>query len=108
MHRDENLPWRVPNLGNGLWKPMWNARIRTLWPMGCPLTSSSIYKGKPVPIELSIATIPSDGSDPQVMGITVNHAGLTSTPHEMRSTNINVFVSYTPRYPSPWNTYPFA
>ncbi|GFW87058.1 hypothetical protein TNCV_1922841 [Trichonephila clavipes] len=35
---------------------------------------------KPVPIELSIATIPSDGSDPQV--ITVNHSGLTSTPHE--------------------------
>ncbi|GFY06427.1 hypothetical protein TNCV_3652141 [Trichonephila clavipes] len=103
MHRDENLPWRVPNHGNGLWKPMWNARIRTLWPMGCPLTSSSIYKascpsfshkapcnpfillmptspGKPVPIELSIATIPSDGSDPQV--ITGNHAGLTSTPRE--------------------------
>ncbi|GFX47948.1 hypothetical protein TNCV_4793271 [Trichonephila clavipes] len=23
---------------------MWNARIRTLWPMGCPLTSSSIWK----------------------------------------------------------------
>ncbi|GFW38798.1 hypothetical protein TNCV_3881651 [Trichonephila clavipes] len=45
------------------------------------------HQGKPVPIELSIATIPSDGSDPQVMGITVNHAGLTSTPHEMRSNN---------------------
>ncbi|GFU54855.1 hypothetical protein TNCV_4939811 [Trichonephila clavipes] len=43
------------------------------------------HQGKPVPIELSIAMIPSDGSDPQVMGITVNHAGLTSTPHEMRS-----------------------
>ncbi|GFV06465.1 hypothetical protein TNCV_2947881 [Trichonephila clavipes] len=28
------------------------------------------HQGKPVPIELSIATIPSDGSDPQVMGIT--------------------------------------
>ncbi|GFX45702.1 hypothetical protein TNCV_1422861 [Trichonephila clavipes] len=84
---------------------MWNARIRTLWSLGCPLTSrsSSIYKascpflsvyfahanvfhhqGKPVPIELSIATIPSDGSEPQVMGITVNHTGLTSTPHEIR------------------------
>ncbi|GFS51595.1 hypothetical protein TNCV_550051 [Trichonephila clavipes] len=34
---------------------------------------------------LSIATIPSEGSDPQVMGITVNHAGLTSTPRELRS-----------------------
>ncbi|GFV47665.1 hypothetical protein TNCV_1708611 [Trichonephila clavipes] len=44
-------------------------------------------KGKPVPIELSIVTIPSDGSDPQVMGITVNHAGLTSTPHVLQSTS---------------------
>ncbi|GFX71826.1 hypothetical protein TNCV_2010631 [Trichonephila clavipes] len=33
-----------PNLGNGLWKNMWNARIRKLWSMGCPLPSSSIYK----------------------------------------------------------------
>ncbi|GFX86584.1 integrase catalytic domain-containing protein [Trichonephila clavipes] len=29
--------------------------------------------------------IPSDGCDPQVMGITVNHAGLTSMPNELRS-----------------------
>ncbi|GFX02361.1 hypothetical protein TNCV_2285281 [Trichonephila clavipes] len=43
------------------------------------------HQGKPVPIELSIATIPSDGSDPQVMDITVNHTGLSSTPHELRS-----------------------
>ncbi|GFV56142.1 hypothetical protein TNCV_1489191 [Trichonephila clavipes] len=42
-------------------------------------------QGKPVPIELSIATIPSDSSDPKVMGITVNHACLTSTPKELRS-----------------------
>ncbi|GFW97549.1 hypothetical protein TNCV_880461 [Trichonephila clavipes] len=98
---------------------MWNAHIRTIWSMICPLTSSSIYtascpsfsdktpcnpffcsrhQGKP--IELFIATIPNDGSDPQV--ITVNHAGLTSTPHEMRSTNMNVW--FTPRYPSPLPT----
>ncbi|GFV93217.1 hypothetical protein TNCV_2911681, partial [Trichonephila clavipes] len=43
------------------------------------------HESKPVPIELSIARIPINGSDPQVMGIMVNHAGLTSTPHEMRS-----------------------
>ncbi|GFT70816.1 hypothetical protein TNCV_4163071 [Trichonephila clavipes] len=43
------------------------------------------HHGQPVPIELSIATIPSDGSDLQVMGITVNHAGLTTTLHELRS-----------------------
>ncbi|GFW61537.1 hypothetical protein TNCV_347851 [Trichonephila clavipes] len=43
------------------------------------------HQGKPVPIEPSIATIRSGGSDPQVMGMTVNHTGLTSTPHKMRS-----------------------
>ncbi|GFV17374.1 hypothetical protein TNCV_4625911, partial [Trichonephila clavipes] len=34
-------------------------------------------EGKPVPIELSIATIPRDGSDPEIMCITVNPAGQT-------------------------------
>ncbi|GFY32661.1 hypothetical protein TNCV_674161 [Trichonephila clavipes] len=43
------------------------------------------HQGKPVPIELAIAPIPSDGSDHQVMGVTVNHAGLASTPHELLS-----------------------
>ncbi|GFX84896.1 hypothetical protein TNCV_4997281 [Trichonephila clavipes] len=43
------------------------------------------HQEKPVPIELSNATISSDGSDRQLMGITVNHAGFTSTPHELRS-----------------------
>ncbi|GFX56594.1 hypothetical protein TNCV_5035131 [Trichonephila clavipes] len=38
------------------------------------------HEGKPVPIELSIATIPRDGSDPEVMCITVDHAGQTSSP----------------------------
>ncbi|GFU72501.1 hypothetical protein TNCV_4802591 [Trichonephila clavipes] len=38
------------------------------------------HDGKPVPIELSIAAIPRDGSDPEVICITVNHAGLTSSP----------------------------
>ncbi|GFU00048.1 hypothetical protein TNCV_2345921 [Trichonephila clavipes] len=33
------------------------------------------HKGKPEPIELSIATIPRDGSDPEIMCITMNHAG---------------------------------
>ncbi|GFW67807.1 hypothetical protein TNCV_3871381 [Trichonephila clavipes] len=33
--------WCVPNLGNGLWKNMWNACNRKLWPMGCHLTSRS-------------------------------------------------------------------
>ncbi|GFV68581.1 uncharacterized protein TNCV_977981 [Trichonephila clavipes] len=43
------------------------------------------HEGKPVPIELSIATIPRDGSDPEVMCITVNHAGQTSKPKDFRS-----------------------
>ncbi|GFT22723.1 hypothetical protein TNCV_4388811 [Trichonephila clavipes] len=33
------------------------------------------HDGKPVPNELSIATIPRDGSDPEIMCITVNHDG---------------------------------
>ncbi|GFX70765.1 hypothetical protein TNCV_1337271 [Trichonephila clavipes] len=45
-----------------------------------------LYEGKPVPIQFStIATIPSDDSDPKVMCIRVNDAGLTSTPKELRS-----------------------
>ncbi|GFV70261.1 uncharacterized protein TNCV_2513601 [Trichonephila clavipes] len=43
------------------------------------------HQGKPLPIELIIATILSDGTDPKVRGITGNHAGLTSTPKELRS-----------------------
>ncbi|GFX14053.1 hypothetical protein TNCV_612581 [Trichonephila clavipes] len=43
------------------------------------------HKGKPLPLELFIATISSDDSNPKVMCITVNHAGLTSTPKELRS-----------------------
>ncbi|GFS68900.1 hypothetical protein TNCV_4569511 [Trichonephila clavipes] len=43
------------------------------------------HDGKPVSIELSIATIPSDGSDPEVICITVNHAGLSSKPKDFRS-----------------------
>ncbi|GFT63121.1 hypothetical protein TNCV_1801851 [Trichonephila clavipes] len=43
------------------------------------------HDGKPVPIELSIATIPKDGSDPEVICITVNHAGQTSKTKDFRS-----------------------
>ncbi|GFU03493.1 hypothetical protein TNCV_2257201 [Trichonephila clavipes] len=43
------------------------------------------HEDKPVPIELSIATIPRDGSDPEVMSITVNHAGQTSKSKYFRS-----------------------
>ncbi|GFT06247.1 hypothetical protein TNCV_800561 [Trichonephila clavipes] len=43
------------------------------------------HDGKPVPIELSIATIPRDGSDPEIICITVNHAGQTYKPKDFRS-----------------------
>ncbi|GFX32344.1 hypothetical protein TNCV_4411121 [Trichonephila clavipes] len=43
------------------------------------------HEGKPVPIELSIATIPRDSSDPEIMCITVNHAGQPSKPKDVRS-----------------------
>ncbi|GFU36431.1 hypothetical protein TNCV_3100051 [Trichonephila clavipes] len=43
------------------------------------------HEGKPVPIELSIATIPRDGSHPEIMCITVNHAGQTSKSKDFRS-----------------------
>ncbi|GFT61426.1 hypothetical protein TNCV_4371161 [Trichonephila clavipes] len=43
------------------------------------------HDGKPVPIELSIATIPRDCSDPEIICITVNHAGQTSKPKDFRS-----------------------
>ncbi|GFW61654.1 hypothetical protein TNCV_3705891 [Trichonephila clavipes] len=88
MHRDENLPWRV--VCPQPWKRALETHVERSHQNA--LTYGMPSDGKPVPIELSIATIPSDGSDPQVMGITVNHAGLTSTPDEMRSTNMNVFV----------------
>ncbi|GFT44900.1 hypothetical protein TNCV_463141 [Trichonephila clavipes] len=43
------------------------------------------HGGKPVPIELSIATIPRDGSDIKILCITVNHAGQTSKRKDFRS-----------------------
>ncbi|GFW54267.1 hypothetical protein TNCV_1560451 [Trichonephila clavipes] len=43
------------------------------------------HEGKPVPIKLSIATIPRDGSDLEVMCIILNQAGQTSKPKDVRS-----------------------
>ncbi|GFU24955.1 hypothetical protein TNCV_340001 [Trichonephila clavipes] len=42
------------------------------------------HDGKPMSIELSIATIARDDSDTEVFCITVNHAGLTSKPKDFR------------------------
>ncbi|GFX65829.1 hypothetical protein TNCV_2043621 [Trichonephila clavipes] len=43
------------------------------------------HDGKPVPIELSIATILRDSSYPEVICITVNHAGQISKAKDFRS-----------------------
>ncbi|GFU33776.1 hypothetical protein TNCV_7691 [Trichonephila clavipes] len=43
------------------------------------------HDGKPVPIKLTFATIPRDGSDPEIMCITVNPAGQTSKSKDFRS-----------------------
>ncbi|GFS80376.1 hypothetical protein TNCV_3448091 [Trichonephila clavipes] len=43
------------------------------------------HDGKRVPIELFIATIPRYGSDPEVMCITMNHAGKTTKSKDFRS-----------------------
>ncbi|GFU01262.1 hypothetical protein TNCV_5124151 [Trichonephila clavipes] len=69
-------------------------------------------ESNPVPIELSIATIPRDGSDLEIMCITVNHAGKLPSPKIFDPTakRMPVFVWYTTRNPRvcPWNTCPFA
>ncbi|GFX73092.1 uncharacterized protein TNCV_1704941 [Trichonephila clavipes] len=55
MHRDDNVPWRM--VGFQPWKRALentcSARMKRIWPMGCPLTSrsSSIYKESNPPLE---------------------------------------------------------
>ncbi|GFW05378.1 hypothetical protein TNCV_3358971 [Trichonephila clavipes] len=44
-----------------------------------------IYNGgQPVPIELSIASIPEDGKDPEVICITVDHSDLITASKDSR------------------------
>ncbi|GFT77938.1 uncharacterized protein TNCV_788621 [Trichonephila clavipes] len=43
------------------------------------------HDGKPVPIELSIATIPRDGKDPEVICLTVDHLNLLTTAKDSRA-----------------------
>ncbi|GFS94995.1 uncharacterized protein TNCV_4202361 [Trichonephila clavipes] len=42
------------------------------------------HGGQPVPIELSIASIPEDGTDPKVICITVDHSNLLTTAKDSR------------------------
>ncbi|GFT96595.1 hypothetical protein TNCV_5022391 [Trichonephila clavipes] len=41
--------------------------------------------GQPVPIELSIANIPEDGKDPDVICLTMDHSNLLTTPKDSRA-----------------------
>ncbi|GFS68913.1 uncharacterized protein TNCV_4569621 [Trichonephila clavipes] len=43
------------------------------------------HGGQPVPIELSIANIPADGKDPEVICITVDHSNLLTTAKDSRA-----------------------
>ncbi|GFW36334.1 uncharacterized protein TNCV_3712551 [Trichonephila clavipes] len=43
------------------------------------------HSGQPVPIELSIASIPEDGKDPEVICITVDHSNLLTTAKDSRA-----------------------
>ncbi|GFW39588.1 hypothetical protein TNCV_3187591 [Trichonephila clavipes] len=43
------------------------------------------YGGQPIPIELSIARIPEDGKDPEVICITVNDSNLLTTSKDSRT-----------------------
>ncbi|GFT23887.1 uncharacterized protein TNCV_3207491 [Trichonephila clavipes] len=43
------------------------------------------HGGQPVPIELSIASIPEDGKDPKVICITVDHSNLLTTAKDSRA-----------------------
>ncbi|GFX93243.1 PRE_C2HC domain-containing protein [Trichonephila clavipes] len=50
------------------------------------------HGGQPVPIELSIASIPDDGTDPKVICITVDHSNLLTTDKDRRA---NRYLSIT-------------
>ncbi|GFW67317.1 uncharacterized protein TNCV_2595501 [Trichonephila clavipes] len=43
------------------------------------------HGGQPVPVELSIASIPEDGTEPKVMCITVDHTNLLTTDKDRRA-----------------------
>ncbi|GFX73090.1 uncharacterized protein TNCV_1704921 [Trichonephila clavipes] len=43
------------------------------------------HGGLPVPVELSIASIPEDGKDPEVICITVDHSNLLTTAKDSRA-----------------------
>ncbi|GFV43705.1 hypothetical protein TNCV_1270781 [Trichonephila clavipes] len=95
MHRDNNVPWRIVGLQpwkRALEKHVQRSHDKALAngiPSDVTLLDQPAYfahvnvfhhDGKPVPIELSIPTIPRDGSDPEVVCITVIMAGKLPSP----------------------------
>ncbi|GFW77755.1 uncharacterized protein TNCV_2805021 [Trichonephila clavipes] len=58
------------------------------------------HGGQPVPIELSIASIPEDGKDPEVICIMVDHSNLLTTAKDSRANRyINERLSLKSRLP---------
>ncbi|GFW41809.1 uncharacterized protein TNCV_4980571 [Trichonephila clavipes] len=60
------------------------------------------HGGQPVPVELSIASIPEDGTEPKVMCITVDHTNLLTTDKDRRANRyINERLSLKSHLPDP-------
>ncbi|GFW11052.1 uncharacterized protein TNCV_275841 [Trichonephila clavipes] len=58
------------------------------------------HGGQPIPIELSIASIPEDGTDPKVICITVDHSNLLTTDKDRRANRyINELLSLKSHLP---------
>ncbi|GFW17909.1 uncharacterized protein TNCV_2058571 [Trichonephila clavipes] len=58
------------------------------------------HGGQPVPIELSIASMPEDGKDPEVICLTVDHSNLLTTAKDSRANrNINERLSLMSHLP---------
>ncbi|GFT15252.1 uncharacterized protein TNCV_1101161 [Trichonephila clavipes] len=66
------------------------------------------HGGQPVPIELSIVSIPDDGTEPKVICITVDHSNLLTTDKDRRANRyINELLSLKSHLPGsvPLNTW---
>ncbi|GFT61729.1 uncharacterized protein TNCV_2563611 [Trichonephila clavipes] len=61
------------------------------------------HDGQPVPVELSIASIPEDGTEPKVICITVDHSNLLTTDKDRRANRyINERLNLKATCPDPW------
>ncbi|GFU03491.1 uncharacterized protein TNCV_2257191 [Trichonephila clavipes] len=61
------------------------------------------HGGQPVPIELSIASLPEDGKDPKVICITVDHSNLLTTAKDSRANRyINEYLDFGEYLSNTW------